>query len=126
MLGRRWFSVPILHDILRSDYWIYNEKIEGDYNFNGFWVKFFKFNRLPEKEEVELVEWRVIDLMNNFKYSHTSKEGELMDLVKALGTKKLNLEKFLELAKKYANEETKQMIKLALILLGQKSQIHDL
>jgi hypothetical protein len=83
-----WHGTPIFHDILRNELFVYNEKLEGDFELGGLNHKFIKVETLPDEREAKLLEWKVIDLMNNFKYSHTSKWEELQDLVKALKSKR--------------------------------------
>jgi hypothetical protein len=59
--------------------------------------------------------------MNNFKYSHTSREREILDVVEALGSKKLKEEILKNIASKYGNEDTITVIKLALCMLGKRN-----
>jgi hypothetical protein len=62
ILGARWLEpLPVRHDILRDEYWIYNEEIEGNFILGGIKTKFFKFAHLPDDNEVNLLEWKVID-----------------------------------------------------------------
>lgn len=51
--------LPIRHDILRNEYWIFNEIIDGKYKEH--WnFRFTKIQKLPTLEEYESIEWNVI------------------------------------------------------------------
>jgi len=119
VVGAQWLDLPVRHDILRNDYWIYNEEVELDALLNGASFKFIKL-QLPDEREAETIEWRVIDLMNNFRQSHTTVQEEISDLAAALRTQKLNQHVMIELARKYGTKETKRVLKLALVILGLK------
>lgn len=118
IVGGKFFRVPIHHDILRDDYWIYNEELDGNVQMNGCRLRFVKFEQLPTAEEAQLLEWRTLDLMNNIYYSHTTRADEIWDLKEAFTSKKLDVHVMLELAEKYGNEEARLALREAMELSG--------
>jgi len=126
IVGQDWSGVPISHDILRGEYWIYNEKVEDSLKINGFTVKFFKLKQLPEEPEVRLLEWRTVDLLNFFNLATTPEENALSDLVKALKESKLNPSTLSEMSRKYGTPQTKTLIAPALQRAGIKKQLQIL
>lgn len=105
-----WHKLPIRHDILRNETRVYNEKIEGIYEFQDTYYEFIKVKELPTEEEAKWVEWRVIDLINNFKYSHTPKEDLIVDLNTSISNQRLNLKVLQTMASKYGTEDTQLLI----------------
>lgn len=109
IIGRNWNGVPISHNILRGDYWIYNEKIQGRHKIDDYRFQFFKFDQLPNEYEIEMLEWRTVDLLNFIDYS-TASQNVTSDLVNALITSKLNALTLTEMSQKYGTLKTKDLI----------------
>ena len=123
VVGGRFYDAPIHHDILRQEYWIYNQEIEEIMQMSGWTFRFVKFEKLPTTEETELVEWRTLDLMNNFFYSHTTRMDEISDLVQALCSYKLDIQVMLNLASKYVTAEARRVLDEAMERSGLKNQL---
>jgi hypothetical protein len=103
--------LPIRHDILRDEYWIFNEIIEGKYKEH--WnFRFTKVQILPTLEEQESIEWNVVNLINHFHYSHTGKEDLFSDIYKFIKNKEVNVETFYNMVEKYGTDATKNNIKV--------------
>jgi hypothetical protein len=106
----RWQCLPVHHDILRKETFVYTEHLEGHYNIQGHCFKFIQLPALPTEEEAKLIEWRVVDLMNNFKYSHTPIGDACDDLARAVHEEILDIGILSSMASKYGSEETKQIV----------------
>lgn len=114
IVGGIYAGVPICHDLMRPQYHVYNEALEQTMQLNGWFFEFIKVESLPSEEDAKSLEWRAVDLMNNFKYCKHSVEDEVGDLVRAFRSKALNLDKMKELTSKCGNEDAKQVLEMAL------------
>ena len=77
---------------------------------SGWLFRFVKLEQLPTSEEAELLEWRTLDLMNNFFYSHTTRTDEIVDLTQAICSNKLDIHVLLNLATRYGTQEAKRTL----------------
>ena len=120
VFGKQWSSVPISHDILRIEQWIYstyglhtpNKQVLNDRRY-----VFFKFDIIPDKEERETIEWKTVDLLNNIKtcsgvygYNKT-----INDVITAINRKQLDYKMLTELTYKFGNTFTKNLMNDVLI-----------
>lgn len=114
VFGKKWDSVPIYHDILRNEHWIYStcHECETKRLNNGRLYKFWKFDNIPDKDEQEMIEWQTVDLLNNissyssvYDYKRTKS-----DVICGIYDKKLVYKMLTELANKYGTVFTKNLM----------------
>jgi hypothetical protein len=112
VVGKKWGGVPISHDILKNEYWIYNKQTEGVQEIQGTKCRFFLLSNLPDVEEEKTLEWKTVDLLNNIpQYSNRySFETTLGDLMAALIRKQLNLQTLVSMARKFGNSSTQRIV----------------
>lgn len=72
---------------------------------------FVKYEQLPTESKVDSLEWRTLDLLNNFHHSHTSKEDEMYDLRTAIDNKILDLVVLRDLATRFGNHRAWEVLK---------------
>ncbi len=110
LFGGSWNGVPIDHNILRSDYWIYTEEYEADHRVHNTYLKFIKVKKLPTQQDSLLLEWKTIDLLNHLSLSTTSEEDAMTNLVSALQASTLNRATLLEISNNYGSAETNKLV----------------
>lgn len=117
MLGKQWLQVPVRHDILRSDYWIYNRSFSGKQVLLGKTCNFYLHLELPSKEDEGTVEWKTIDLLNNIEtYSCCySFQDAVRDVTRAIIEKKLNYDLLTKMVRKFGEDLAKSILGSVLI-----------
>lgn len=80
---------------------------------------FTKFDQLPSALEASSIEWRTLDLLNNFHYSHTPVSDEIHDLRIAFEKKIVNMTLLCGLAERFGNDQAREVIHAALQMLQQ-------
>lgn len=108
IVGANYWKVPISHDILRNEYVIYNEEIEGVLVMEGTCYVFRHVEHLPSDKEATTVEWRTVDLLNHIHYSNTLKSQAVADLARAIKRKSLDIELLASLVDRYGNADAVQ------------------
>jgi hypothetical protein len=116
VLGMKWGRVPISHDILRNEYWIYNQVITLEGTHDKIKYVFFKFSCLPSVDEEKRLEWKTVDLLNNIKYSSNySYEATVQDLYYAFLHKKLEYDMLKLFSVRYGNDLAKKVVSNVLV-----------
>ena|SRR3990167_5102731 len=113
--GKQWNGVPICHEIMRNEYWIYtcNNNIKFK-TYLGLNCVFFCLPKLPSEQEANTLEWRTVDLLNSLQqYSRMANSDVLRDLSRALAAKKLNAKLLEQLANAYGTAQTKKLVDCA-------------
>jgi hypothetical protein len=127
IIGKQWNAVPISHDILRNEYWIYTLNYEDLNIIDGLTYRFFRFQTIPTKEESLLLEWKTIDLVNNIK-TYSSKytyRRTKEDIIRAIYNKQLDYYLITSLTKKFGNDFTKNLVD-DIIIRGDKVHFVDI
>lgn len=114
--GGSWNDVPMYHDILPIGYLIYNEKVHKKVFVEGVRFKFVKLDALPSPEEANSVQWKTIDLMNQYGRCKGGTWLEIYCLRKAFLDGKLRKELIIDLASRYGNKATQSVLAKALDL----------
>lgn len=109
VFGGKFVGLPLSHNVMPTQCWIYNEDFDGMIQYDGCLFRFVKFVTLPTPEEAETLEWRTVDLMNNFGYSNISIDDEIGQLAQALQSQELQLNTMKEFTSKNGNAETKRV-----------------
>lgn len=117
VFGKRWGRVPISHDILRNEYWVYNLCFSGEKKIDGRFCIFFIFTNLPNEEEENTLEWKTVDLLNNISCysSHYSFKRTLEELSKSLAQNKFTFGLLTKMAERFGNDSTRFLIDNVLV-----------
>jgi hypothetical protein len=116
IVGMKWSLVPVRHDILRNEYWIYNLKFSLTEFQNGVKYVFFKFAVLPSEDEEKTLEWKTLDLLNNIKYSSKySFATAVQNLYSAILRNVLDYELLSTLSNRYGNDLSKNIVRNVLV-----------